>query len=322
MIYGEQKWGVIVEKAGELLELRAVHERGIFGARVGIALFDTGLAMMHPDFQVQSKVIAFKDFVYGKSGCYDDNGHGTHVAGIAGGTGAASNKRFVGVAPGCHFIIVKILDHQGNGSIEHVLKGIQWVIKNRKKYGIRVANISIGTGKDECLEEESELVQGVNDLWDAGIVVCVAAGNNGPTPGSIGAPGNSRKVITVGASDDKKEVVLNGKNLKNYSGRGPTSNCIKKPDLVAPGGNIISCNGRFSTRGPSLFGTQGNYYIAKSGTSMATPMVTGAVALLLEKYPEMTNREVKIRLKNRAVDLKLPHTEQGWGLLNVKKLLF
>ena len=308
-----------MDRAGKILKLSCVHKQKILGNGIGIALFDTGLASVHPDFQKNNKIVAFRDFVRGRTGCYDDSGHGTHVAGIAGGTGVASNGLYVGVAPACHFIIIKILDQYGNGSIENVLQGIDWVIKNKKKYGIRVANISVGSGKEEQIGEESELVCAVNALWDAGIVVCVAAGNNGPNPGSIGAPGNSRKVITVGASDDKQEVVLNGKHLQNYSGRGPTMNCIKKPDLVAPGSRIVSCNAAFASRNG---GRNGNsYYTVKSGTSMATPMVSGAVALLFERYPEMPNREVKIRLKNRAVDLQLPHEEQGWGMLCVEQLL-
>ena len=307
-------------RAGKQLELAQVHKMQIEGKGVGIAVFDTGLSAQHPDFSDKEKIVAFEDFVKQRVGCYDDNGHGTHVAGIAAGTGIASAGLYKGVAPKSRLIVLKVLDHQGNGNVETVLRGVDWVLKNRMKYGIQVVNISVGTGKDEDIGEESELVQGVEAMWNAGLVVCVAAGNNGPTPGSIGAPGNSRKVITVGACDDGEEVILNGRSMKNYSGRGPTKRCIKKPDLVAPGSKIISCNAAFSKKKGFYVGNTA-YYIEKSGTSMATPMVAGAVALLLGEYPEMGNREVKIRLKNRAVDLGLPHEIQGWGQLNIKKLL-
>lgn len=312
-----------MDRAGKIIGLEWAHKQHITGRGIGIVCFDTGLTVGHPDFSYTEKIVNFVDCVNGKISCYDDNGHGTHVAGIASGTGIASRGLYSGVAPESKLIILKILNHKGNGNISDVLKGIEWVLKNRVKYNIRVANISIGTGKEEMEGENSTLVKGVNTLWEAGIVVCVAAGNNGPSPGSIGAPGNSRKVITVGACDDDQEVWINGKSIKNYSGRGPTKKCIKKPDFVAPGSNIVSCNARFSHRIPFQKGktSPNGYYTVKSGTSMATPMVSGAVALLLEKYPDMTNREVKIRLKQSAKDLGYKHEIQGWGQLNIKDLL-
>ena len=145
--------------------------------------------------------------------------------------------------------------------------------------------------------------------WDAGLVVVVAAGNNGPGQRTITTPGISRKVITVGCSDDYKEVDVAGNRMIDYSGRGPTNACILKPDIVAPGSNIVSC------------ANQSGSYTRKSGTSMSTPLVSGAVALLLEKYPEMTNLDVKLRLRERAVDLGLPRNQQGWGLLDVERLV-
>nr|WP_330393447.1 S8 family serine peptidase [Anaeromicropila populeti] len=147
------------------------------------------------------------------------------------------------------------------------------------------------------------------------------AGNGGPKPKTIGAPGISRKIITVGASDDDVSVDLMGSTAKNYSGRGPTEACVKKPDIVAPGSNIVSCNLIRRNTG-FLWGIRpSGSYIAKSGTSMSTPIVSGAIALLLCKYPDMTTREVKIRIKNCAEDLGWPHEKQGWGLLNIEKLL-
>ena len=116
-------------------------------------------------------------------------------------------------------------------------------------------------------------------------------------------------MITVGCSDDYKEVEVMGNRMVDYSGRGPTMACISKPDLVAPGSGIISCC------------NQPGQYMPKSGTSMSTPLVSGAVALLLERYPQMTNRDVKLRLIERAVDMGRPHNQQGWGLLDVGRLL-
>lgn len=220
-----------------------------------------------------------------------------------------------------------MLDYRGDGNISDVLAGLQWIIDNRIKYNIRIVNISVGTSAKDNLDENSLLVQGVNAVWDSGIVVVVAAGNNGPGPMSISTPGISRKVITVGSSDDNVAVEVFGSRTKDYSGRGPTPYCIKKPDIVAPGSNIISCNiSRFVARSRNnsvKHSTSDSpmMYTIKSGTSMATPVVSGAIALLLSAHPQLSNREVKLRLRNSAVDLGQRWEKQGWGLLNVRKLL-
>ena len=159
------------------------------------------------------------------------------------------------------------------------------------------------------MTENSVLVRGVDAAWDDGLVVVVAAGNHGPGRMTITTPGISRKVITVGCSDDHKEVDVAGSKMVDYSGRGPTSACVLKPDIIAPGSHIISCANRSGC------------YTGKSGTSMSTPLVSGAIALLLEKYPDMTNLEVKLRLRERAVDLGLPRNQQGWGLLDVGRFV-
>lgn len=316
-----------MNRVNDIIESRWAHENGFYGEGVGVAIVDTGICL-HKDFtEGGNRVIAFKDFVNGRTEPYDDNGHGTHVAGIVGGNGYSSRGKYMGVAPLCNLIAIKVLDHRGDGNISDVLAGLQWIIDNRRKYNIRVVNISVGTTAKESLDENSLLVQGVNAVWDSGIVVVVAAGNNGPGPMTISTPGISRKVITVGSSDDNYSVEVFGSKTKDYSGRGPTPYCIKKPDIVAPGSNIISCNvnrnlsrGRLSaTRSKSTEFSM--MYTIKSGTSMATPVVAGAIALLLSAYPHLNNREVKLRLRNSAVDLGEKWDKQGWGLLNVRRLL-
>jgi len=316
-----------MNRVNDIIESKWAHANGFYGEGVGVAIVDTGICL-HKDFtEGGNRVIAFKDFVNGKSEPYDDNGHGTHVAGIIGGNGYSSKGKYMGVAPKCNLIAIKVLDHRGDGNISDVLAGLQWIIDNRKKYNIRVVNVSVGTTAKESLDENSLLVQGVNAVWDSGIVVVVAAGNNGPDPMTISTPGISRKVITVGSSDDNVSVEVFGSKTKNYSGRGPTPHCIKKPDIVAPGSNIISCNiNRFISKGRMSSQrykseTFPMMYTIKSGTSMATPVVSGAIALLLSAYPWLTNREVKLRLRNSAVDLGEKWEKQGWGLLNVRKLL-
>lgn len=310
--------------AAETIHLKWAHERKLFGENIGVAVLDTGICPVHPDFAEKKKrIVAFVDMVNGRTNVYDDNGHGTHVFGILGGDGTASDGIYTGVAPRCNMIGVKVLNHKGNGNVADVLRGLAWVIENKDRYHIRIVNISVGTTSKEPASEDSVLVRAVNEVWDAGIIVVAAAGNGGPGPKSIGSPGISRKVITVGASDDDIMVDLFGSHSKDYSGRGPTGACIKKPDIVAPGSNIVSCSLIRRTFGIGLSGNSSGsrYYTTKSGTSMATPMVSGAISLLLGKYPEMSSREIKIRLKNSAEDLGLSHQKQGWGLLNIETLL-
>ena len=151
--------------------------------------------------------------------------------------------------------------------------------------------------------------------WDAGLVVVAAAGNLGPEKESITSPGSSRKIITVGASDDeqKEESFKKSRIQPGYSGRGPTCACIVKPELTVPGTGIVSCNARYaSTR---------RAYTVKSGTSMATPVVSGAAALLLSLHPDLSNLDVKMHMRESAVDLKLPGSRQGWGFLRIDRLL-
>lgn len=310
-----------MNRVGDIIESHWAHEHGFYGRGVGVAIVDTGVTL-HKDFvEGVNRVTGFVDFINQRTEPYDDNGHGTHVAGIIGGNGYSSKGKYIGIAPECSLVGVKVLDHRGDGNISDVLAGLQWVMDNRKKYNIRIVNISVGTSSKDNLDENSLLVQGVNAVWDRGIVVVVAAGNNGPGPMSISTPGISRKVITVGSSDDNiaVEVYGSGKS-KDYSGRGPTPFCVKKPDIVAPGSNIISCNiSRYASR--NRVGESPMMYTVKSGTSMATPVVAGAIALLLGAHPELSNREVKLRLRGCATDLGQHWEKQGWGLLNVRRLL-
>ena len=283
------------------------------GKSIGVAVLDTGI-YPHDDFILPSnRIVAFQDFIHHQKFCYDDNGHGTHVCGIIGGNGLRSEGKYRGIAPECHLIVGKILDASGNGSISNILKAIRWVISNKNDYNIRILNISVGSEENEMDEEKSILVQSVNAAWDNGIVVVVAAGNNGPKKMSVTSPGISRKVITVGSSDDDKAIFLGGTRIHHYSGRGPTRHMRQKPDIVAPGSGILSC-------APPFWGNQSNYTL-RSGTSMATPLVSGATALLLQKSPQLSNEEVKHLLQMTAYDLKLPRNQQGYGRLDVDNLL-
>lgn len=286
-------------------------EKKYLGQEIAVAILDTGIAP-HPDFK--NKILEFKDFVNGQDVMYDDNGHGTHVCGVIGGNGVSSGGEYSGMAPESDLAVLKVLDQKGNGNVVQVMEGFRWILENQKKYGIRIVNISVGMTPQSDLTEQEKLVRGVEALWDAGMIVVAAAGNLGPKESTITTPGISKKIITVGASNDRFLVDNQGQRRKDYSGRGPTKECVCKPDVVAPGTYIYSCNAKYMKQ-------REKPYIVKSGTSMATPIVSGAIADLLSKYPYMTNVEVKLRLRERCVDLGLRQNQQGWGLLNLEKLL-
>lgn len=273
---------------------------GLTGQGVTVAILDTGIT---PHIDFDSRITVFLDLIAGRTFPYDDNGHGSHVAGLIAGSGKASGGKYAGMAPESTLVVLKILDHQGNGRKQDVLKAIDWVRKFRKKYNIRILNISIGTTEQEQTLHNL-LIEAVEEAWDDGLIVITAAGNSGPGSGTVTAPGSSRKVITVGSSD-----LLGG--TAGISGCGPTRDCVCKPDLVTPGKNIVSCAPGLSRR----------EYARKSGTSMSTPQISGAVALALQKAPYLTNVQIKMLLMDSVRDLGLPRNQQGWGEFDLDKFL-
>lgn len=283
------------------------------GTGVCIAVLDSGVGN-HPD--LRGKVIGFRDFVRQRNFLYDDNGHGTHVCGILSGSGEMFRGKYKGMAPGAKLVVGKVLDEKGDGATEEMLNGLDWILEIREKYNIKILNISVGIGNLAEAGKERALQAKIEELWNCGILVVCAAGNKGPGNGTISSVCSSNKVVTVGCHDGSfcRE---NPNRCETYSGRGPAGGSVRKPDLVAPGTDIISCCSHFY----KLHGKYRNPYIPKSGTSMATPIVAGACALVLQKFPEYSNEECKQKLQLTAMDLGLPWNLQGWGMLNVDGLL-
>ncbi len=288
-------------------------EKGVTGRGVTVAVLDSGFGK-HPD--MAAKVLCFRDFVNDRHLMYDDNGHGTHVCGIICGDGTLSGGRYRGIAPGANLVVCKVLDEKGDGTTEHMLQGLKWVLENKEQYRIRILNISVGIGEIIRKEKEEALCRKLEELWNSGIVVICAAGNKGPGDGSISSIGRGSKVITVGCHDGKY-CSDNPGRCATYSGRGEALSPLRKPDIVAPGTDIMSCN--VSCR--RNYGSFHHAYVKKSGTSMATPIVSGAAALTLSKYPSMTNEEFKQKLTFTATDLGEAWNMQGWGMVNVRRLL-
>ncbi len=251
---------------------------------VVVAVIDTGIDTRHVDLD-GGKVIAWQDLVNSQTTPYDDHGHGTHVASTVAGTGEG-NADYKGVAPGAALVGIKVLDRSGRGAVSNLIAAVEWCIDNRTRYGIRVLSMSLGVrGSSDGTDTLSQVI---NRAVDAGIVAVVAAGNEGPDFFTIGTPGAAAKAITVGAMADVSE---GGFYQAIFSSRGPTADDRTKPDVSAPGVRITAAQAG-----------SGNRYISYDGTSMATPFVSGTVALMLDANPNLTPVQVKDILRRTAQD--------------------
>lgn len=276
---------------------------GFTGKDLVAAVIDTGIHP-HPDLVYpENRIIGWYDLVNEENSPYDDNGHGTHIAGIIAGNGTVSGGRFQGMAPEAKLIGIKVLDREGYGHTSDVIAAIEWCVRNKEKYNIRVINLSLGsTAQDSCRNDP--LCRATSAAWKSGIVVCAAAGNDGPEAGTINTPGINEDVITVGNLDDRATVEWEDDEISPSSSRGPTIDNLIKPDILAPGTGINSLR---VPRG----------YRAFSGTSMATGIATGAVLQILQKYPKMKPNDVKGLLAKHARRLDLDSNHQGAGVINL-----
>jgi len=279
------------------------------GKGVGVAVIDTGVSPHYDLVKPQNRIVAFKDLLGNREIPYDDDGHGTHVAGIIAGNGYTSCK-YTGTAPCANIIAIKALDESGNGTESDILAALQWIINNGRRYNIRVINLSLGI-KVEPPYDEDPLIKGANAAVRHGYSVVTAAGNNGPGKCTINSPGTSPLVITVGAADLSRCDVDGEIRVASFSSRGPTLTGETKPDLVAPGVDICSLDGK-NPKG----------YAVQSGTSMAAPVVSGVAACLYAMRPGLTPAQVKQILVQEAIPLKKEDRyAQGRGLLNYKMFL-
>jgi serine protease AprX len=275
------------------------------GQSIGVAVVDSGVNPQEDLFNMATGVnrlvasVAFNEgYNQTTTDAYD---HGSHVAGIIGGNGFRSRGKYIGVAPKVNLINVKVSDdtNLGAGTARSVVQGLQWILDNRTKYNIRVVNISINSAVAESYHT-NPIDAAVEILWFNRIVVVASAGNRGS--GAIYPPANDPFIITVGAADDKGTASLSDDVVASFSAYGKTSDGFAKPDLVAPGRNIVSLIGT----GAGLWWLHPENqvdpmgYFKMSGTSMAAPMVAAAAALLLQDEPKLTPDQVKYRLKATA----------------------
>lgn len=297
---GDRDYGVAAARTAGL----AV-DGSLDGDGVGICVIDTGIDPNHE--QLAGRIVGWKDWVNNRTTPYDDHGHGTHVAGIAAGdgTGAGSSAdAYGGVARAASLIGAKVLSSAGSGSDANVVAAIDWCAQ---RSDVHVISMSLGSPGGDGSDAASQASNAATLTY--GKVVVVAAGNDGDDVGTIGSPGVATRVVTVGAASDYSAPVSDpghdrGLYLAGFSSRGPTANPAAplKPDVVAPGLRVVAADA----------GTTSGY-VAYSGTSMATPFVSGVVALGLEAVPGASPAAVKAALQASARDAGPSGADNDWG---------
>jgi subtilisin family serine protease len=282
------------------LEVHAdqVWKQGGSGRGITVAVLDSGVAA-DPDLtQASNRILASVGFAGARDPQHPDpGGHGTHIAGTIGGDGTRSAGQYVGVAPRVNIVDVQVLDQNGNGRVSSVLRGIEWVLAHQAQYNIRVINLSFGAPAQRSYHLDP-MAAGVEIAWKHGLVVLVAAGNGGPNSGTVETPGVDPYAITIGATDDQATLTLADDTLAWFSAWGTPTDSTPKPNLIAPGRRLVSIRVPGSTLDTLLpdhvvTAKNGATYFRLTGTSMATAVVSGAAALLLEHQPGLTPDQVK-----------------------------
>ena len=278
------------------MSLENLTQNKYFGQGQTICFIDTGI-YPHFDFLFpKSRIIKFIDLINKQAVPYDDNGHGSFVAGIACGSGIVDQNN-TGFAPMANIISIKALGEKGNSNSNTILDAMQWVYENHNVYNISVVCMSFGA---DIINDKDPLSNGAEALWRRGITIVAAAGNSGPEKNTIKSPGNNPHIITVGALDESTMSVA------DFSSRGPTI-YGHKPDLLAPAVNIISCANNIPP------------YTKMSGTSVATPIVAGICAIIKSRWPNITNNQIKEFLLSHCTKITGDRDIEGAGYLSFKK---
>jgi len=296
---------------------------GYTGKGVGVAVLDTGIAGNLPDFRVSqsdpaSRVIASAVINPAATSAGDSFGHGTHVAGLIAGNGTNRPAgdplygKYAGAAPDANLIDVKIADDQGNASVIDVIEGLQFIVDHKAQYNIRVANLSLRSTVAESYKTDP-LDAAVEAAWNSGIVVVVAAGNQGSAADAVHyAPANDPYVITVGGVDDKGTKGIEDDQLATWSSRGKTQDGFEKPDVLAPGARLVSTiapNSEYTRLCPSCV-VDGQYFRV-GGTSMAAAVVSGEAADVIQAHPGLTPNQVKATLVKRTRAVQEAQSSEG-----------
>ncbi len=278
-----------------VVKAHRVWRQGIAGNGVTVAVLDSGVAADLDLVLPANRILASVNFADERR-TSDPGGHGTHIAGIVAGNGSRSGGEFVGIAPRANIVDVRVLGRTGSGRISSVVRGIEWVLAHRAVYNIRVINLSFGAPANLSYRVDP-MSAAVEIAWRRGLVVVAASGNGGPQRNTVVTPGIDPYVITVGATDDRGTASRRDDMLAWFSAWG-SADSNAKPDLVAPGRRLVSLRvpgSALDTLFPDriVVAQNGSTYFRLTGTSMATGVVSGAAALLLEGRPNLTPDQVK-----------------------------
>jgi serine protease AprX len=304
----------------DTLGVRPLWGMGLQGQGITVAVIDSG-TNQEKDLQVDptkakpdSRVLEQLTFNSNAGHVNDATGHGTHVAGIIGGSGYKSGGLYAGIAPQVNFLSLKISDDTGMAYESDAIEAMQWVLDNKEKYNIRVVNLSVNSTQESSYHT-SPLDAAAEILWFNGIVVVVSVGNKSSAGGyntANAAPANDPFIITVGASDERGTPDFSDDTIASFSAHGTTSDGFSKPEIIAPGKDIISIlgPGTWISEHPEHVVMNGDYF-RLSGTSMSAPIVTGAAVLLLQDEPDLTPDQVKFRLVEsaRTIGGKYPYLD-------------
>ncbi|MEV0091355.1 S8 family serine peptidase [Streptomyces sp. NPDC050738] len=274
----------------------AAWSKGLDGSGVKVAVLDSGADVDHPDLKDQ--IVGSKSFVPGET-VDDGHGHGTHTASTIAGTGAASNGVEKGTAPGARLLVGKVLANSGSGADSGVIAGMEWA----KEQGAAVVSMSLGNGEDS--DGSDPMSQALDALSANGGPLYVVAAGNAYDPGTIGAPGAAASALTVAAVDKNDERA-------DFSSQGPLIDSYAlKPDVSAPGVDISAAASQ------SVPGWTGGWYKTMSGTSMATPHVAGAAAILKQRHPDWSGQRIKDTLMSSSARISATPYEAGTGRIDV-----
>jgi serine protease AprX len=308
----------------QVISANKMWQAGYTGGGVTVALIDTGVDGV-PDLAGRVVTVtndltgasAPCENLSGESDCTDNYGHGTFIAGIIAGNGAMSSGQYTGVAPQANVLSIKIAGRDGSADVSNVIAALQFAVSFQSKYNIKVINLSLGTNGTQSYQTDP-LNYAVEKAWSAGMVVVVSAGNLGPNPKTISKPGDDPWVITVGAVDDRGTPGDGDDQLPNFSAHGPTAaDGLAKPDVVAPGAHMVSLRAPGSAVDSQFPNYVGTGYHKGSGTSMATGVVSGSVALMLQANPTMAPDRVKYALTSTArPDASTDPMAVGAGMVN------
>ena len=318
-ISDDVKMSALLNVAAQEVGASIANDTGYLGRGIGIAILDTGI-YPHQDFtRPRNRIVAFRDFVNNRQSPYDDHGHGTFVAGVAAGNGYSSGGKYRGIAPEANIIGVKVMDKDGSGNSSDIVAGMQWVVDHQQEYNVRIMSLSLGAKPSNSRFDP--LAAAVEAVWKKGIVVVAAAGNSGPKQNTIATPGISPMILTVGAVDDKRTPDYKDDVIADFQ-PGACKWKTGETGLGCAWRQYNSCKNRQKLCRGLRPQHMKDPYTQMSGTSVATPVVSGAAALLLDKYPNMTPSEVKEMLMKSTFAMSgVNKYAQGSGILDIRKCL-